>query len=734
MKKIYLGLAILFGGMAANAQYITTIQTGRNGGNGSSGVTFNITAKKTIIVDTIWSAIFGGAVGDEGVFQLWSKKGGINGAPTIASPTWSVVNEGKMTAKQTGTTTLLSPLPGSMILWGGQTYGFYLGNTDGMAGTVYTTYASGSDSAANADMLIKLGTNVGYGGALPNPANTPRSWNGAISYTTYNGTSTLEAGVNALASPTNWGLNNGAYTVKMNVTNIGLDTVHTLKLSWQQGTGTVYTDTLTGLNILPGTTYTYNHTSTWTPTAVGTYSLNISMTDINGGNDIIASNNNSTLTVTVKNQYDMGVISTISNKIFALGFGALPINGYVQNYGSETITNFVVKYMVNGVYKDSVLVTGANIAPFSGTYAFTYPTGWTPAAAGSANIQLYVSSMNGNIDQNNVNDTLSHALNVLSSGYPFDVLYEGFSSSTCGPCVSANSNMKTVFDARTTGGYNFVKYQMNWPSTGDPYYNADGGLRRTLYGINSIPSWFINGSAFDPRSLTTADFDDIKNANKVAPFGIETRYGVNGRTMNVDIKVNSAVDVNNANLKLFVALVEDVTYNNAQTNGETEFHHVVHKMLPSGSGTSLGTVAAGGNKTFTFQRTFTSTTVPEDMSNMFVVTWLQDVSTKEVFQSNKGIIYGVGTHQVDGVSGIKAVYPNPAAEVTTIAYELNNNESVSYQLVNNLGQVVASKKLGNQGVGRFNETLNVASLAEGVYMFKLTVGDQVYTQKVSVRK
>jgi len=36
---------------------------------------------------------------------------------------------------------------------------------------------------------------------------------------------------------------------------------------------------------------------------------------------------------------------------------------------------------------------------------------------------------------------------------------------------------------------------MNWPGAGDPYYTAEGGVRRDFYGVNAVPDLYCNGGA-----------------------------------------------------------------------------------------------------------------------------------------------------------------------------------------------------------------------------------------------
>ena len=66
--------------------------------------------------------------------------------------------------------------------------------------------------------------------------------------------------------------------------NNGLNIVNTATLNWQVDSGAIYTQNLTGLNLAPGATYNYNHTTQWTPTT-GNYSLKVWVSNPNGSTD-----------------------------------------------------------------------------------------------------------------------------------------------------------------------------------------------------------------------------------------------------------------------------------------------------------------------------------------------------------------------------------------------------------------------------------------------------------------
>ncbi len=76
------------------------------------------------------------------------------------------------------------------------------------------------------------------------------------------------------------------------------------------------------------------------------------------------------------------------------------------------------------------------------------------------------------------------------------------------------------------------------------------------------------------------------------------------------------------------------------------------------------------------------------------------------------------------------VYPNPAAEVIHISAE-NGAGLREVAIINLTGQVVLSK-VWNAGYGQ-NTSLNVSGLAKGLYLLRVTEGQEVYTTKIVLR-
>ena len=100
---------------------------------------------------------------------------------------------------------------------------------------------------------------------------------------------------------------------------------------------------------------------------------------------------------------------------------------------------------------------------------------------------------------------------------------------------------------------------------------------------------------------------------------------------------------------LQAAILENTTHNNIGINEQTEFHHVMKKMVPNHNGTPLEPMAAGDvvilNLSYTFNGDYNDSTsrdnqvnhaiehTVEQFDDLSVVVFVQDNETQMVHQS-----------------------------------------------------------------------------------------------------
>jgi hypothetical protein len=176
---------------------------------------------------------------------------------------------------------------------------------------------------------------------------------------------------------------------------------------------------------------------------------------------------------------------------------------------------------------------------------------------------------------------------------------------------------------------------MNWPYNGDPYYTAEGGVRRTWYGVSWVPWTNLDGTYTD-NNMTV--INNMFNASVDAP-GLVKVIGSHTLTGTVmDLTVTVLPFANFSNTVIHIVVFENITTGNVSTNGETEFHHVMMKMVPDANGT---TIALQDRVPYTVSESVDlAGTFVEEWDDLGVAIIVQDLGDKYIFQSNYTIENG----------------------------------------------------------------------------------------------
>ncbi|MBX7047483.1 MAG: T9SS type A sorting domain-containing protein [Ignavibacteria bacterium] len=189
------------------------------------------------------------------------------------------------------------------------------------------------------------------------------------------------------------------------------------------------------------------------------------------------------------------------------------------------------------------------------------------------------------------------------------VLVERFTSSTCGPCASNNPTVDAFMNSLTDAQIMGLSFHMNWPSPGnDPMYlyNVnDNTTRRTYYNVNAIPQLQMDGTTTLQPNYTSGQLTSAYNtrAALLSPVTIIVRQNDIGTdSIQVLVTVYCETAIANPIVNLQVAIMEKlIQYPSPPgTNGETAFHTVMRKMLPSATGTNLY-ITPGSRKDFEFR-------------------------------------------------------------------------------------------------------------------------------------
>jgi hypothetical protein len=427
---------------------------------------------------------------------------------------------------------------------------------------------------------------------------------------------------------------------------------------------------------------------------------------------------------------DVGVSWLQTGNYLILNSAPYKLQGKVKNYTSNMVNSYDINYSVNGGPAVTVHQTGAaHQIPGHGEEWFIHDSLWNPPGVGIYHLRIWATNINGGNDQNNSNDTLHRFIDVSTVFTPKFPLFEMFTSSTCLVCKDANDNLKSVLD-HYPGEYAVIKYPMNHPDAGDPYYTAECGIRATYYGVDSLPDMFVHGDVVvDPLYIDTIQFNDLWAKSFMMFNPTHTR---SGNTINVSASILPFENFTQGSLVVRFAVVESVTQNHVGTNGETIFYHTFKKFIPDATGVNLGQLQQAVFKTISRTYTFPTPNTIENWNNIKVVVFVQDETTKKVFQA----AYSQLASSIDDQElpkGIVSLAPNPANGHTTVHFLMNEPGEASVELIGMNGQVISNQSFRNLSNGVHQYDLFTENLRAGIYLVKLNNGTTTETKRLMVQ-
>jgi hypothetical protein len=313
--------------------------------------------------------------------------------------------------------------------------------------------------------------------------------------------------------------------------------------------------------------------------------------------------------------------------------GPVPVEGVFRNLGTESITSVEVSWQVSEEMTYITTFTGLSLDlldsyNFSCDDPFYFPLG-------DYSLDVWISAVNGTPDDNPANDLTSKQLHVVSHTVYRKPCFEEFTSSTCSPCAGFNEDFNPWTEVHADE-ITLIKYQMDWPGNGDPYYTEEGGNRRMYYGVSYVPWPQCNGAYVDYTiGAVEAAFEDAILQPGIAKIASShTMVGTE-----ITVNANLLPFANFTDVVAHIVVVENTTVENTGGNGETAFHHVMMKMLPDAYGTEL---TLDDREPVTLTETFDlENTFIEEFDDLSVVIIFQDFYSKEIFQSEYSIEDGV---------------------------------------------------------------------------------------------
>ncbi len=310
---------------------------------------------------------------------------------------------------------------------------------------------------------------------------------------------------------------------------------------------------------------------------------------------------------------------------------SIDVAGTVKNTGIDTIKSYDVTYVLNGDTSSVYSVAGVNIAA-GATHQFIHDVKADLTQAGGYELKVIISNVNNSDKETNLDDNvLSRNINSILEVVQKKVLHELFTSSTCGPCATLNPIIDEVVYNNNLDKAVLIKYQVNWPGAGDPYYVQDAQDRIDYYGVGAVPSFFVDANSESPAySQGVLDIYASQHALLKMKNGV-INYNFDTKSLTADIDIVALSDVS-GNLVAQMAVVEKKTTGNIGSNGETEFHNVMMKFIDNTNGNALSDFVVRDTQHVSATTSLASTNI-EEITDIRVVVWVQDYDTKQIYQS-----------------------------------------------------------------------------------------------------
>jgi hypothetical protein len=442
--------------------------------------------------------------------------------------------------------------------------------------------------------------------------------------------------------------------------------------------------------------------------------------------------------------------------------GNVSITGTVKNVGTETIDSLFLSYDAGaGTITDTV--AGLNIAS-GATYNFTHPTPLVTVAGQSYSLNICASTPNDAVAANNcTNDKINFVITLANSADKY-VVVEEKTGTWCGYCpygtvaldelhndepkaieIAIHNDDPMAITAYDSGSENFPAFD------GYPYSAID----RVIGDHAAYSAQHVNERkpVLAPASIS---FDDAS---------------LSGNTITVTPKVSMVTDMS-GDYRLAVVLIEEQVKGSSSTDNSWKQHNYFTTSLnntdlisPDGTNwknlpeyvdqvavfggynhvaRALGNNAINGDagslpatltnaQSYTHTYTFTkgATWV---VSNMHAVAMFIDNSTGEIFNAMQTPITGVaGISENSLAENAVAVYPNPSNGSANIKVSLENESTVSFNVVNMLGETVYTAPAEKLAAGTkvYALDLNVNS---GVYFAHVTVNGKTQIIKMNIVK
>lgn len=433
-------------------------------------------------------------------------------------------------------------------------------------------------------------------------------------------------------------------------------------------------------------------------------------------------------------QWDLSVITT--NMRPSITTGTYDLRGVVKNLGSNSVTSFQLNYQLDNGPINTIPGNTLSLVANGGTWDFYAGAALSfPTAGQFYTLRIWPSSLNGNNDQNNDNDTLTVDLvTMLGNSVPKNVLLETFQGTSCACTAYGMDDAEAVGNA-----YPNTVFPVQIHLVGSSTLNYSTYLN-SFFDVTGLPMGMVDRAGRNTGNnpvVPSADWSqDVANRlNETTPASVELYNTFDPVTRQVNGQaVARFEDYALGDMRFVVYVVEDdVPWYSRSLDG-------LVRDMPLGEFGNAGAIPTQAGPGDVFIEEFSFTIDPNlDISKVRLVGFLarydDNYFRNEVINVNAAPLgNGVAVADAVGQSRSLGVAPNPSNGLAAITVEFDKPAEASFRLVNLQGQVVRDIKQGRFSAGQHRVWFDSSSLPAGLYYLQVDSDRGSFAEKVLVAK
>ncbi|MBP8033412.1 MAG: choice-of-anchor J domain-containing protein [Bacteroidia bacterium] len=483
----------------------------------------------------------------------------------------------------------------------------------------------------------------------------------------------------------------------------------------------------------------------------------------------------------ITNAFD---VSTISQNVYKYS-SVNALNAIVatfKNNGYTPITNLTIDYkMDNGVAITETKIFSPALSYLeSKQLTFTIP--YSSATPFYNTFKIYPRLINGQLDEVAVNDTITGSITISDSVPTKKVLVEQFTSTNCGWCPDGYTSLKSIVSTNSNVIAASIHDNDNMSNASSNTLISD--YTPTFPGATIDQYYFPINNTVAIEKNNWSSFITQRLAMKVPATVAITNFTYNPGTQQIDATVSSTFfgDVK-GDYRLNLYVKENNVYgpiadslndnqwnqhNNLYTIPSSPYyqqgnligsdyimssaafkHQYVINQMADGPYGAAGIIPVNGStKGQTYSKNYSyvlPTTTGEfryNADNIYLIGVLSEYNTNTKSRAILNVAEVKLNSKAETIVGIKDlsktniqlnVYPNPTSDICYLSYSLQNDEFVTVNVYNTLGELVYIETK-NVNAGNVTHVLNLNELRSGNYSVQVSFKNNTITKKLTIIK